>query len=367
MSSTKNDDAGAQPTSGEGVIRMCAGAADDEARRARRFARIMTAFAALTALAAVGALMAGAYGIGAGDVFKALLAPVTGDEPARRIMNVVWNVRLPRIFLALLAGAGLAAAGAAFQALFANPLASPDTLGVATGASFGAVLGILWGFPALGIQLAALASGLIAVAAVLAIAKARDGSASILMIILAGMVVGALFTALVSLVKYVADPQDVLPSITFWLMGSLTGASMQSLAAGLGPMLVGAAALWLMRWRLNAASLSADEAKSLGISVPRLRAAVIAAATLITASVVSMCGLIGWVGLLVPHAARMLFGANNRFVMPGSLMLGALFMLVIDTAARTMTESEIPVSILTAVVGAPFFIWLLRKTGGLSN
>lgn len=357
----------AQPTQAEEFIRMTAGAQADEARRVRRFHRIMAGLTVITAAAAAFALAAGAYGLSLNDVAAALLSPVTGETPAKNVMNVVWNVRLPRIVLALLSGAGLAAAGAAFQALFANPLASPDTLGVATGASFGAVLGILWGFPSLGIQLAALLSGLAAVAAVLAIAKMRDGSSSILMIILAGMVVGALFTALVSLVKYVADPQDVLPSITFWMMGSLTGASMQSLAAGLGPMIAGAAALWLLRWRLNAASLSPDEAQSLGISVPRLRAGVIAAATLITASVVSMCGLIGWVGLLVPHAARMIFGANNRFVIPGSLMLGALFMLVIDTAARTLTESEIPVSILTAVVGAPFFIWLLRKTGGLST
>ena len=218
----------------------------------------------------------------------------------------------------------------------------------------------------LGIQLMSLASGLAAVFFVLAISRVRGGGNPILMIILAGMVVGAFFTALVSLVKFVADPQDVLPSITFWMMGSLTGASKMSLLAGMPMIVIGAGLLWLLRWRLNAAALPPDEAASLGIPVKRLRAVVIIAATMITASVVSMCGLIGWVGLLVPHAARMLFGANNRYVIPASLLLGALFMLAVDTAARTMGQSEVPVSILTAVVGAPFFIYLLRRTGGLS-
>ncbi|MFR6358925.1 MAG: iron chelate uptake ABC transporter family permease subunit [Sutterella wadsworthensis] len=239
--------------------------------------------------------------------------------------------------------------GAAFQALFANPLAAPDTLGVATGASFGAVLGILWGWNGMGIQLMSLATGLSAVFFVIVISRVRNTS-SILMIILSGMVVGALFSALVSLVKYAADPQDVLPSITFWMMGALTGATKSSVLAGTPMVLLGMLVLWLLRWRLNVTTLPTDEAASLGIPVRRIRAGVIIAATMITASVVSMCGLIGWVGLLVPHAARMVFGANNRFVLPASMVMGALFMLVIDTVARTATQSEIPVSILTAVV-----------------
>ena len=163
------------------------------------------------------------------------------------------------------------------------------------------------------------------------------------------------------------DPQDVLPSITFWMMGALTGATKSSVLAGTPMVLLGMLVLWLLRWRLNVTTLPTDEAASLGIPVRRIRAGVIIAATMITASVVSMCGLIGWVGLLVPHAARMIFGANNRFVLPASMVMGALFMLVIDTVARTATQSEIPVSILTAVVGAPFFIYLLRRTGGISG
>lgn len=328
-----------------------------------RFLRAMAVLALVTIAASVAALAVGRFPIGAEKLFAAL-SP--WDDAGRMIENVVWNVRAPRVVLALLAGAGLAMAGAAFQALFSNPLAAPDTLGVATGASFGAVLGILLGAGALLVQSLALVFGLAAVALVMLIARRRDGGTPILMIVLSGIVVGSFFTALVSLVKFVADPQDVLPAVTFWLMGSLTGASFSTLAAGF-PMAALGAAVLLLRWRLNAAALPEDEAKSLGIPVGRIRAAVILGATMLTASVVSMCGLIGWVGLLVPHAVRMAAGADNRRVLPASALAGALFMLLVDTAARTMTAGEVPVSILTALVGAPFFIHLLRRTGGLTG
>lgn len=329
-----------------------------------RFLRAMAMLALVTIAASVAALAVGRFPIGAEKLFAAL-SP--WDDAGRMIENVVWNVRAPRVVLALLAGAGLAMAGAAFQALFSNPLAAPDTLGVATGASFGAVLGILLGAGALLVQSLALVFGLAAVALVMLIARRRDGGTPILMIVLSGIVVGSFFTALVSLVKFVADPQDVLPAVTFWLMGSLTGASFSTLAAGFPMAALGAAVLLLLRWRLNAAALPEDEAKSLGIPVGRIRAAVILGATMLTASVVSMCGLIGWVGLLVPHAVRMAAGADNRRVLPASALAGALFMLLVDTAARTMTAGEVPVSILTALVGAPFFIHLLRRTGGLTS
>ena len=335
-----------------------------EALASRRFARITAALALLLAAAALFALYEGRFALSAQAFFNALAAPFS-DTPAhgaaRVVENLIWNVRLPRIALALLAGAGLSMAGAAFQSLFNNPLASPDTLGVATGASLGAVLAMLAGAGGLAIQGAALASGLLSVAAVMAIAK--TGEDSPLMLVLAGMVVAAFGTALVSLVKYAADPQDVLPQITFWLMGALSGATYASLATGMPVVLAGMFVLWLLRWRLNAAALPADEAASLGIHPARLRAIVIAAATAVTAGVVSMVGLIGWVGLLVPHAARLLLGADNRFVMPASALLGALFMLAADTLARTLTAAEIPVSVVTALIGAPVFIWLLRRTG----
>ena len=336
-------------------------------RETRRFRLWMGALTALLLVLVVGALGLGRYGISPHDTVTLLLEPLGFDaelEGKRRVVeNLLFQVRLPRIALAILAGAGLSAAGAAFQALFANPLASPATLGVATGASFGAVLGILFGATGLGIQFCALASGLLSVFLVLAIARVR-GESGLLMMILAGMVVAALFTALISLVKYVADPQDVLPQITFWLMGALSGATVDRVLAGAPLILLALVALELFAWRLNVTTLTPDEAKSLGIPLARLRAGVITAATLLTASVVSLCGLIGWVGLLVPHAARLLFGSDNRYVLPASMILGALFMLVVDTLARTVSEAEIPVSILTAVIGAPFFILLLRRTQG---
>ena len=295
--------------------------------------------------------------------------PKAGQEVSGTVENVVLNVRLPRIGLALLAGAGLSSAGGAFQALFANPLATPDTLGVATGASFGAVLAILFGWPSMAIQTSALAAGLLAVALVYMVSRPKKGGgrASVVMIVLAGMVVGSLFSALVSLVKYAADPQDVLPTITFWLMGSLSSTTKETLVLGAPFILAGMALLFLFRWKLNAMTLSEEEAISLGISVKKIRAVVVLAAAMITASVVSMCGLIGWVGLLIPHICRMLFGSNNQRVIPASMGLGAIFMLVIDTAARCMLSAEIPVSILTAIIGAPFFIILLRRTGGIAQ
>ena len=323
---------------------------------AGRFRLVMASLALLLAVTAVASLCLGRYSLTGTEVMAVLLPDGWLSVETNRMMeNIVLNVRLPRVLLAIIAGAGLAMSGAAFQALFANPLAS-----------FGAVLGILWGWNGMGIQLMSLATGLSAVFFVIVISRVRNTS-SILMIILSGMVVGALFSALVSLVKYAADPQDVLPSITFWMMGALTGATKSSVLAGTPMVLLGMLVLWLLRWRPNVTTLPTDEAASLGIPVRRIRAGVIIAATMITASVVSMCGLIGWVGLLVPHAARMVFGANNRFVLPASMVMGALFMLVIDTVARTATQSEIPVSILTAVVGAPFFIYLLRRTGGISG
>lgn len=329
----------------------------------RRRSLYTIAIAFVLVAAPLAAMTAGRFPLSVHDALAAILPRLFGEVP-QMTRDIVINIRLPRVLLAMLAGAGLGSAGAAFQALFSNPLATPDTLGVATGASFGAVLGILAGFPSFAVQLAALAAGMSAVALVLFVSRVR-GSSPIIMMILAGMVVSALFSALVSLVKFAADPQDVLPAITFWLLGSLSGATRSSLAMGAPLIICGMAIIWLFRWKLNAMTLSEEEAASLGINVKRVRLAVITGGAMITASAVSMCGLIGWVGLLVPHAARMAFGSDNRSVIPASMAAGALFMLAIDTAARTITASEIPASILTAVIGAPFFIFLLRRTGGI--
>ena len=314
---------------------------------------------------ALAAMTLGRYEITLPQFFAALFPGAFPDiEVSDTMRNVIFNVRLPRILLALLSGAGLAVSGGAFQAIFSNPLATPDTLGVATGSSFGAILGILFGLSSMLVQLSALAFGMLAVGLVYLIGCTNKRS-NIIMIVLAGMVVGALFSALVSLVKYAADPQDVLPAITFWLMGSLSGATRDSLLMGAPLILLGTALIFVYRWKLNAMTLPEEEATALGIPVRRIRVLVTLGAGMVTAAVVSMCGLIGWVGLLVPHVARMLFGNDNSRVIPASIGFGSIFMLVIDTVARCATASEIPVSILTAIIGAPVFILLLRKTGGI--
>jgi iron complex transport system permease protein len=321
----------------------------------------------LGSLAVIFAAAAAAMAIGRFTIAPKELAAVLipGSFPdvqvSGQVRTVISNIRFPRVVLALLSGAGLAAAGAG---LFANPLATPDTLGAANGASFGAVLGILLGLPAFGIQTLAMITGVAAVLMAWSVAQVR-GTIPPLMVILAGMVVSSLFSALVSLVKYAADPQDVLPSITYWLMGSMASTTRTTLIMGAPFILAGSLLLFLLRWKLNTMSLPEDEAKSLGIPVKRIRSLVILGAAMVTAAVVSMCGQIGWIGLLIPHMVRMIFGNDNRSVVPASMASGALFMLMIDTAARSVMATEIPVSILTSLIGAPCFILLLRKTGGI--
>lgn len=307
------------------------------------------------------ALCLGQYTIALQDVIKVLTLQKVDLANAE---TVIFNIRIPRILVSLIVGSGLAAAGASFQALFSNPLATPDTLGCANGASFGAALGILLGLNALGIQISALIFGILAVVLVFVFTRYRHAN-QIMMIILGGMVVSSLFSALVSLIKYVADPNDVLPVITFWLMGSFSNSTVRSLYTGAPMIVLGMVVLYLMRYRMNALSLKEEEAASLGINVRQNRMIVIVASSLITASVVSMCGVVGWVGLLIPHISRMLFGNNHTKVIPGCIVFGALFMLIIDTVARCMYQAEIPVSILTAIIGAPVFLLLLRKTGGI--
>lgn len=311
------------------------------------------------------AMSIGRYSISLSDIITSLLPKnMISYDVDQNIKTVIYNIRLPRVLLAALAGSGLAVSGAAFQSLFSNPLATPDTLGVATGASFGAALGIMFGFSSIGIQICAFIVGISCVALVYFISKIK-GERSMIMIILAGMVVSSLFQALVSLIKYAADPQDTLPQITFWLLGSLSGVGFKELMFGVPFIALGIIVIFLLRWKMNTLSLHEDECKSLGVNVKFVRFLSIISAALITASVVSICGNIGWIGLLIPHISRMIFGNNNKRVIPASIGFGAIFMIVIDTIARSATASEIPISILTAIIGAPFFIILLRKTGGI--
>lgn len=297
------------------------------------------------------------------EVLQSLAAKLTGGEAlAAQMETVLWSIRLPRILLALLAGAGLSAAGCAFQSLFANPLATPDTLGVASGASFGAALALLLGFGLVGVQGLSLAFGILAVALTWLTGGTRGTGLS--GTVLAGIMIGSLFSALVSLIKFVADPESQLPSITYWLMGSLSAAGYRTLALGAPLIVLGVLVLFLLRWRLNLLPLSEDETRATGVNVRVLRGITVLCATAITASCVSMCGQVGWVGLLVPHVCRMKFGNNHLAVLPASISLGAVFLLLVDTLARSATAAEIPISILTAILGAPFFIMLMRKSGG---
>ena len=317
----------------------------------------------LPILAAAIALCIGRFNAGPAEVWLAIRSKIEGvDYVSAMTQNAVFNLRLPRILLALLAGAALSAAGCAFQSLFANPLATPDTLGVAGGASFGAALGILLGFGLVGIQLISFAMGVVAV--VLTWLGGSGRGRGLGTVVLSGIMIGSLFSALVSFVKFVADTEDQLPAITYWLMGSLQTAGYKSLMLGAPPIIISLIILMLLRWRLNLLPLSEDEARASGANIRLLRGVTVVCATAMTASCVSMCGQVGWVGLLIPHICRMKWGSNHVVLLPASICLGAAFLVIVDTVARSATAAEIPISILTAIIGAPFFIVLMRRSRG---
>ncbi len=318
----------------------------------------------LPLVAALAALVIGRVGVPLDQVFLSAKGHLFGGDLAEPLTELtLWKARLPRILLALLAGAGLSASGCAFQSLFANPLATPDTLGVASGASFGAALGLLLGMDLLGVQVFSLVFGCIAVALTV-LAGAGKNRRGLSGVVLAGIMIGSLFTALISLVKFTADTENQLPVITYWLMGTLNGASYRTLLLGAPPILIGIGLLLLLRWRLNLLPLSEEEARSTGVNLKALRIVTVLCATAITASCVSMCGQVGWVGLLVPHMCRMKFGNNHLSLLPAAVLAGGAFLVVVDTAARSVSPAEIPISILTAILGAPFFILLMRRTEG---
>lgn len=319
---------------------------------------ILTAFLAVTVLVAAGV---GPYRIPPQEVLAALWARAFGGTVDPTVETVLFRIRLPRILAAMLVGAALSAAGAAYQSLFRNPLVSPDILGVSTGAGFGGVLGILLGLPVAAIQLLGFGGGLAAVVAVAALARTLRGGGDVLVLVLAGIVVGALAGAAISLVKILADPYDQLPAITFWLLGSLAGTKAGDVAAVLPAVLAGLLPLVLLRWRIGVLSLGDDEARALGVDAARLRWVVIAGATLVTAAVVAIAGVIGWVGLMVPHMARLLVGPRFDRLLPAAILLGAAFMVLVDTLARTAASIEIPLGVLTAVTGGPVFVWLLAR------
>jgi iron complex transport system permease protein len=294
------------------------------------------------------------------DVIGATLTGAPSGQP-KSVENVVLAVRLPRVGAAALVGASLAAAGAAYQTLFRNPLASPALLGVSAGAGFGAALAMLLHAGALAVQGGAFVGGLTAVGAAVFIAR-QLGRGTSLILVLAGLIVSALFQALTSALKYVADPLDTLPTIVFWLLGGLGRVTVRDLAWASPFALAGIAMLFFLRWPTQVLEAGDDEARTLGVSVPVLRLTIIVASTLMTAAAVSISGVVGWVGLLVPHLARLLVGPAYPRLLPVSALLGAVYLLLVDDLCRSAFSQELPLGIVTALFGAPVFVAVLTKS-----
>lgn len=331
----------------------------------------MTARQALLLLAAAVGLICivtiaffiGRYPIAVGDLLRVIWSWLGGAphglDPT--IETVVLQIRGPRVLAALLVGAALAAAGAAYQNLFRNPLVSPDILGVSSGAAVGAVLGIFLSLGIVAVQSMAFAGGLAAAGMVYLVARTVRGHDPLLVLVLAGVVLGSLLGACVALMKYLADPYNQLPAITFWLLGSLASVDPRDLWVA-GPLLLaGLLPLWLLRWRINVLSLDDEEARALGVEARRIRLVVIVAATLMTSAAVAISGVIGWIGLVIPHFARLLTGPDFSRLLPVSVLLGAGFLVAVDTLARSIGNIEVPLGVLTAFIGTPLFLWQLAS------
>lgn len=300
------------------------------------------------------AFAVGRYPISLSQVISAL----AGQADDATVNTVVLQVRGPRVLSALLVGAALGAAGTAYQGMFRNPLVSPDILGVSTGAALGAVLGIFLSESIVVTQLLAFGGGLAAVGLVYGVGSRLRGHDPLLALVLTGVVIGTLLGSAIALLKYLADPYNELPAITFWLLGSLAAIAPKDLAVAAPLAVLGLVPMLLLRWRMNLLALPDDEARALGVDTRRLRTLVVACATLMTASVVSISGIIGWVGLLIPHAARLLVGPDFGRLLPLAMLMGAGFMLAVDTLCRTIATIEVPPGVLTALIGTPFFLWL---------
>ena len=304
----------------------------------------------------------GRYDVPIWQVVRILLSKVFPIEETwtGNMAVAVLNVRLPRILLACLVGSALSAAGTAYQSVFRNPMAAPDILGASSGACFGAALAILLGFSRFGVTALAFAASLVTVALVYVIARRIRGN-QVVNLLLSGIMISSLFSAGTSYIKLVADPTNQLPAITYWLMGSLSGTRMKNVLFALIPMAIGAIPLLLLRWRINLLTLSEEEARSMGVNTTALRLAVILCATVLTAASVASSGMIGWVGLMIPHLSRKLVGSDCRRLLPAAMLLGAIFLLAVDNVSRNLLAVEIPIGILMAFIGAPFFIYLMTR------
>ncbi|MGX7091891.1 FecCD family ABC transporter permease [Hutsoniella sourekii] len=333
-------------------------------RQRQRLRWLLIVMVLITFLAALASVHFGRYGISISELWRALIAQLSGrsQDIPQQIYLVLWNIRLPRILASILVGSGLALSGAAFQALFENPMASPNVLGVNHGASLGAALAILLYLPNAWVVLAAFVLGLISVGLTYWL-SGRFALQRTLALVLTGMMIGSLFQAGVSYIKLVADEENALPEITYWLMGSLSAINWSKLQLVVLPFAIGFLVLFYHRSYLNYLTLGEDKAQTLGIHLGRLRFWVVIGATLLSASSVAISGVIGWVGLIIPHICRQIVGSDYRYLLFASAFMGAAFLSVVDTLARTLTLTEIPIGILTAVIGAPVFFLLLMKGG----
>lgn len=336
-----------------------------------RTAAVLLASAAVLTTVFLLSFTIGRYGVPFGAVVRILfyrlwklvgfqrIAPMAVNWTAE-METVVINIRLPRIVMAVLVGCALSAAGAAFQGVFQNPMASPDILGASSGAAFGAALAILLGASTRLITLSAFGCSLSTVVLVFLVAQRAPGR-RVVNLILGGIMIGSLCNAGTSYLKLVADPSNQLPQITYWLMGSLSGTKLRDLPLAALPMAIGLVPMLLLRWQLNVLSLGENEAKSLGVRTDLIRAALIVCATLLTAAAVSFSGMIGWVGLVIPHLCRKLIGSDHRGLLPCSFLVGGTFLLLVDDLSRNLLAVEIPIGILTAIIGAPFFLYLILR------
>ena len=329
--------------------------------------KIVLILLAVLVVLILGSFTLGRYPVSMRDLFGVVwskLASLFGVETEQywtdTVEKIVINVRFPRIIIACLVGLCLSASGAAYQGIFQNPMASPDILGASSGAAFGAALAILLGMPGFIITVFAFVSSLLCVILVIFVSERAKGK-KVMSLVLSGIMISSLFTSGTSFIKLVADPSDQLPAITYWLMGSFSGVKNQDLLFAVIPMAVGIIPLLLLRWRINILTLGDDEARTMGVNAKRVRLIVMLSSTLITAASVSVSGMIGWVGLVVPHLARRLVGNNYKHLLPAAMLFGAVFMLLVDNLCRNLLITEIPIGILTSFIGAPFFIYLITR------
>lgn len=332
--------------------------------RLRRYRLLLLGMLLILLTVMILSFWVGYYPLTPSQVVKAFLTKFGYQgEILPQAVTIFWNIRLPRILSAAFIGASLSVAGSTYQGMFRNPLVSPDILGVSSGASLGAAFAILNGSPNWLIQLSAFTGGILATAFSYLISR-KSAHSQTLSLVLTGSMVMALCNAGVTMIKYVSDPNDVLQQITFWLMGSLTKTNMESFRWSVVPMVIGLAVILLLRWRINLLTLDEEEAKSLGINIRWYRLILIAASTLLSASAVCLGGLIGWVGLMVPHMARALTGVDYGRLIPASAMLGAGYLVLMDDIARSILSMELPLGVVTSIMGAPFFVSLIIKRRG---